>query len=185
MRKLIQWCGSAALVAGLGLAALPAQAEKMYSWMTEDGVYAYTDDAKKVPARYKDQVKRVNRKSLTNYERFTPNDSKATSRHAASVSDRLDKLRAMNAMAPQPTHSAAPQHASQFSFGIGEESPRLTFTGDAPDPVVIERLFTRPRGDTVSRRTTVVKQGDRTIAIVKGRRHHRNPVTDTIDESEL
>ena len=85
MRKLMQWCGGVALAAGLGLAAQPAQADRMFAWTTEDGVYSYTDDFKKVPARYKEQVTIVDRKSLDDYKRFTPKDAAATGRYEARL----------------------------------------------------------------------------------------------------
>ena len=40
---------------GAALAA-PAVADPVYSWRTEDGGYAFTDDPKGIPARYRDQA---------------------------------------------------------------------------------------------------------------------------------
>ena len=71
MRKLMQLCGCAALVAGVGFAAPGAQAGEAYAWTTEDGVYAYTDDPKKVPSRYRDQAVRIHLRDLDQYDRFT------------------------------------------------------------------------------------------------------------------
>ena len=42
-----------ALAIGL---ATPAAAGTVYRWTTEAGTVAYTDDAKRVPARYRDVV---------------------------------------------------------------------------------------------------------------------------------
>ena len=59
MRQLMRWCGCGALVAGMALAATSGAAEPVYSWTTEDGVFAYSDNLKKVPARYKAKMREV------------------------------------------------------------------------------------------------------------------------------
>ena len=38
--------------------AAPAAAGTLYSWTTEEGTIAFTDDAKRIPARYRDVAKR-------------------------------------------------------------------------------------------------------------------------------
>ena len=186
MRKLIQLVGGAALVACLGILASPAQAEPMYVWTTEDGVYSYSDDIKKVPARYKDQVTVASRKSLDDYKRFTPKDPVATGRYEQRLSARLDRLRAANTQGEVVTAAVATPAPSQFSIATGRRgSPRVSLPVNSDEPMIIERLSTRRMGDMVTSRTTVVKQGDRTIAIVTGGRHHRNPNTDVVDERDL
>jgi hypothetical protein len=186
MRKSIQWFGSAALVAGLGLASVPAQAEQMYVWTTQDGVYSYSDDIKKVPARYKEQVTVVPRKGLDDYKRFTPKDTKATGNYEDRLTARLDRLRAGNAQGEAAVASAATNAPSQFSIASGRRgSPRVSLPIDSDEPMIIERIKTRRMGDMVTSRATVVTQGGRTVAIVKGERHHRNPNTDVVDERDL
>ena len=186
MRKLIQWFGSAALVAGLGLVAAPAQAKPMYAWTTEDGVYSYSDDIKKVPARYKEQVTVVSRKRLDDYKRFTPKDGVATAHYEQRLAARLDRLRAANSE-PEIAAASAPTYVpGQFSLATGRRgSPRVSLPVNSAEPMIIERVNTRRMGDMVTNQATVVKQGDRTIAIVKGYRHHRNPNQGVVDERDL
>jgi hypothetical protein len=186
MRKLIQWFGSAALVAGLGFVAVPAQADQMYVWTTEDGVYSYSDDLKKVPARYKEQVTVMSRKSLDDYKRYTPKDADATVQYERRLTARLDRLRAANSPEPAVAAPVATHAPSQFSIATGRRgSPRVSLPTNSNEPMIIERVNTRRMGDMVTSRATVVTQGDRTIAIVKGSRNHRNPNKGVVDERDL
>lgn len=186
MRKWMQWCSATALVAGVGLVALGAQAEGMFTWTTEDGVHAYTDDPKKVPARYEDQAEIVRREELDSYDRYTPKDATATERYAQRLTDRLEHLRALNAEPQVDEGAALPAALSGLSIGAGgNDLPRLNLATQGDAPLVIEPIMSKRAGDVVTRRATVVRQGDRTLAIVKGERHHRNPIHDVIDEREL
>ena len=82
----------------LGLAA-PAAAETVYSWRTEDGGYAFTDDEKAIPERYRAAAKPRQVGGLSGYERLTLEDPAATSRYAERLAARLDHLRSVNAPA--------------------------------------------------------------------------------------
>ena len=57
-----------ALVVGL---SAPATADVVYSWTTEDGTTAFTDDAEKIPSRYASAVKEQSLESLRSYPRLT------------------------------------------------------------------------------------------------------------------
>jgi hypothetical protein len=50
---------------------------------------------------------------------------------------------------------------------------------------VIEPVLAKRSGDVVTRRVTVIRQGGRTIAVIKGNSHQYNPSTDIHDEEEL
>ena len=67
------WVG-ALVVAPLALGA-SAAADTVYSWRTEDGAYAFTDDLQAIPARYRSQVKT---RQMTGLEK---NRSPQTLRH--------------------------------------------------------------------------------------------------------
>jgi hypothetical protein len=170
----------------MGSVAVPAQAGQMYAWTTEDGVYSYSDDLKKVPARYKGQVSVVLRKSLDDYKRYTPKDTDATVTYEQRLTARLDRLRSANVSEQAVAAPAATHAPSQFSIATGRRgSPRVSLPTNGNEPLVIERVNTRRMGDMVTSRATVVTQGDRTVAIVKGSRHHRNPNKDVVDERDL
>ena len=65
----------AILVAGL---AGPAFAGNVYSWVTDDGTYAFTDDSKRIPAKHRAEAKKRSMGKLTRYERFTKVSSEST-----------------------------------------------------------------------------------------------------------
>src|SRR5262245_38724730 len=109
-----------AFVAVLMLAAAMPAAAEMWSWRTEDGGYAYTDDAKQIPARYRAQAKRVSQRSLGSYERLTVQDGDASARYADGVARRLESLRAANQDAEwveQRAAAAAPPETFVMSTG--------------------------------------------------------------------
>ena len=177
-----------AVVVG-GLSA-PAQAET-YTWRTEDGVYAYTDDPKHIPERYIGQARLVKLRSLQSYERFTAQDTVATNHYSSQLTKRLEYLRALNAApryaAPaQATASAPAQSAISFSTG-GPNDPRLELPIGQSDaaPIVVEPILAKQTGDFRTRRVTLVKQGGKIIAVLKGNPHHYNPSTDIFDEDAL
>ena len=70
--------------------------------------------------------------------------------------------------------------------GSGNNAPRVQFPADGAtgEPLVLEPVLTKSTGDTRTRRATVVKQGGRTVAVLKGPRHNRGP-QDILDEEAL
>jgi hypothetical protein len=180
------------LALALGSFAVPSSAET-YSWRTEDGVYAYTDDPKHIPQRYADQVQIVRLNSLKSYERFTAQDSAAASHYANRLSERLDHLRAVNAAPPQyavPAGGIAAAGPTPGTISVatgGENDPRLELPmGQAGDgPLIVEPVTAKRQGDVRTRRITLVKQGDKIVAVLKGSPHIYNPSTDFLDEDAL
>ena len=84
MQRLGSWTAllaGAALLGG-GVVAVGAAAD-VFAWRTDDGGYAFTDDEKAIPARYRDraEVKRTN--GLKSYGRFTPQDDRAVAGYQA------------------------------------------------------------------------------------------------------
>lgn len=177
----------AALVAGLALPA--ALSAEVFAWRTDDGVYAYTDDPKRIPARYADQVVEVSDPSLEGYARYTQEDSAASRVVAERLQRRLDYLRQVNG-APAVDGHSAPQAAGERSISVAtgnRQAPRLNIPvgAESEGPIVVEPVHSKRRGDATSRRTTVVKQGDRTLAVLKGRSRHIDVNHDIHDEDEL
>ena len=168
---------SAAALVALGL-GVPAQAETIYGWRTEDGAYAYTDDPKAIPARYRAEAKPQAAAPLRDYAHFTSEDPAATDRYAA----RLERLRALNAE-PEPLRVGAVPAGALTAGGTtvalrlgGENSPRMDLTTQSDGgPVVVETVLTRPRGKFHGRRSVVVRQGDRTLKAVTGDRAEPAP----------
>ncbi len=174
---------------GAALAA-PAVADPVYSWRTEDGGYAFTDDPKGIPARYRDQAQVREAGRLHDYKRYTPSDGHASERYSEQLTQRLEHLRAVNenrvvsnpvfagqAASAQPTITM--QSANDFQ-------PSVEFSQNTGgEPIVVDTLYTRPEGKTVTRQSTVVRQGDKILSIVRPRLREINVATDIHDEAEL
>ncbi len=52
-------------------------------------------------------------------------------------------------------------------------------------PIVVEPILTKQDGRAATRSTTIVKQGGKVLAIMKGRSHHVDVNSDIYDEDEL
>jgi len=163
-----------AFVAGVvaGLTA-PALAGNFYSWTTEDGVRAYTDDAKRIPARYRSQAQLRDTGTLEGYERFTPVESSAAAAEAAPAARRVEAL---------PSVSAAPPSAAAVRIETGSVEIAVQ-PEEGGAPIVVEQVRARPDGSDATRTVQVVRQGDRVIAIVKPTPNESSP--DGVQESDL
>jgi hypothetical protein len=161
----------------------------IYSWQTEDGVYAFTDDAKGVPTRYRAQVQTRSSAALDDYERFTPQVPSASDRYAEQLAARLEHLRAVNGepAAEKPTQSERREATRTVSLRIGgEDSPSIDITsGDDENPIVMEEVYTKPFGKIRTRQSVVVRQGDKTLAIVKPRLRETDVARDILSEEDL
>jgi hypothetical protein len=163
---------------------------EIYAWRTDDGGYAYTDDKDQIPARYRAQAKALSRTSLSSYERYTPQDGASSARYAERLERRLMALRAANTAAPQPAAqaSAAPVGSGTLLVSTGGENAsqiEVPMASEGAAPVVVEPGLSKRTGDLRTRRVTVVKQGERTIAVILGPPHNFDPVSDILDEDEL
>ena len=185
--RILSLAGATLLLAAL---VAPAAAGPVYSWRTEDGGYAFTDDPKAIPARYRDQAKLRSTARLREYARYTPSDDKATGRYAERLTQRLAHLRAVNA---QPvvrretvaSSSTAPTAALTMQSANGYAPSVEISQNTGGEPIVVETLFTRPEGKMVTRQTQVVRQGDQILSILKPRLREWNVTTDILDESEI
>ena len=182
-----QALGAVAALLVLGLAA-PAAAETVYSWRTEDGGYAFTDDPKAIPERYRDDAEARPVGNLSDYERFTPEDPQASDHYAERLAARLEHLRRVNAPAPRSQAGAAKRRTQMISLRTGGgTSPALDITADesSDDPIIVETFAGRPRGKIVTRDNVVVRQGDRVLSIVRPRTREWNIADDIHDEDDL
>ncbi len=191
MRKQKTRFGSL-LVSGLALALVaPSVSAEMYTWQTEDGGVAYTDDRDQIPARYAAQAKSIGGGSLDEYERFTPNDDAAQASYAERLKQRLEYLRAQNAAVPH--HRAVAGHAAPAASGRtisvatgNSQAPEIQVpVDDGAGPIIVEPVNAKRTGDFRTRRVTVIRQGDKTVAVVKSTPVHQNPSTDIYDEEDL
>jgi hypothetical protein len=164
-----------------------AAGAEIYAWRTEDGVYAYTDDPDLVPPRYAAEAKVVDSTGLNGYERYTRTDPVASQRYSDRLEKRLHYLRDVNEV---PVRAAAPRPSSgvrSVSIATGNaQAPTVDIDASGGSaPIVVEQLHTLDPGAAITRPTTLVKQGGRTIAVLKGRQRETSLDDDVVEMSEL
>ena len=191
MKLQSRCCIRRAVVLALLGAALsqPAVAGTLYHWRTEEGTFAFTDDPKQIPARYRGQVEQRSLGQLADYERLTVQQAQESERYAQRLSARLAELRQANAAAA-PELAAQSAGASQaLALRTGNDGAPLLETGVAgqadSEPLVVDTLFTRPAGKMVTRHVLVVRRGDETLAIVRPRLREWNVADDIHPEEGL
>lgn len=168
--------GLAAAFALAGV-ALPAAAGSFYRYETENGGIAYTDDAKRIPARYRDAAEQIASRSLDDFERFTPMAPSQPAPYAARLNERLAYLRALNAGGLPDVAAAGPyaQPAPSAQPGVTIRSSgranvvETTTPHGSGAPTVVDTVRVRPNGSNITELWTVVRQGDEIISVVQPR----------------
>jgi hypothetical protein len=169
------------LVAGL---AGPAFAGNVYSWVTEDGTYAFTDDSKRIPAKNRAEARKKTMGKLTRYERFTKVSSDSKAPYAERIRERQMELRERTASAPQGAVAGAVQSQSSGlvytipvgggngqrggSEGVAVQLPIGNQASTDFEPTTIQSIRVKPRRNPASRHWTVVKKGDQIVTVIKG-----------------
>lgn len=189
-RNWIARFGAAGLAFVLGASA---SAGTLYSWKTEDGTFAYTNDKKRIPTRYKAEAKTSNLKSMESYARFTPGPKTDGKAYTDRIVERLEVLRMHGGDTPAAA-DAGTSGAESFvkvnvdtgRRGNGAEVEIPVGAGmDGAEPVVIEHVRMKPSaGHSTTRHFRVVKQGDRVLAVIKDRQLD-NALTPGLDERDF
>jgi len=166
----------------------PAFAGNVYSWVTEDGTYEFTDDSKRIPAKYRSEAKKRPMGKLTRYERFTAVSSEKGKPYPDRLRERQTAFREMTAAAPRGAVVGA---MTSQGGGIGYTIP-VTGGGSSggrsaaniwvpagradslnSQPTIIESVRMKPEDSMATRHWTVVKQGNEIVTIIKGERRQR------------
>ena len=180
---------SGALAASLVLAAPVVALADIIAYRTDDGVFAYTDDREKVPARYVAEAVTVPDSRLRTYPRLTVEDTTSARAVSLRLEKRLDYLRQMNAATSSERAVAAAAASKHTTVAVATGSasvPTIDVDADQAEvPVIVEPILTKEDNRPRTRRATLIKQGDRTLAIVKGRSHHIDINSDIHDADEL
>jgi hypothetical protein len=134
---------------------IPAAGAETYRYETEEGTLAFTDDLKRVPARYRGSAEKVVERSLWTYARFTPVPRGATNR--ASPGAIFEEVLTAPSEAVASESSPA-KIAIEVKRGLWVQ---LDPSSDAP--VHVEREYGWVDGEFRGR--TVVRQGDKVLAI--------------------
>lgn len=184
------------LAAGFALSlAGPVSAADLYRWKTDDGTIAYTDNVKHIPPRYRKVAEKISTGTLQGYARYTPDRSAAKGTEVA-VADPFDQRRATNAAvnsppaAPptQPTQTVSQSNNPLVRLGPqGEPALEVSPSGESSGPLIVEQKRYRMPGGFVTRTDTVVRQGDKIIAVVKPSPHGLDSIntSDIQDERDL
>jgi len=174
----------------VGLAG-PALAGNVYSWVTEDGTYAFTDDSKRIPAKHKTEAKKESTGRLTRYERFTEVSSGTEKAYAERILERRDQLRQVAAVAPQGAivGAAAVQAGTEVGFTVpvtggagraGRSGTNLwipandTASAASDEPTVIENRRMKSSDSLATRHWTFVKKGDKVVTVIKGQQRQQS-----------
>jgi len=153
--------------------ATSAAAENVYRWTADDGSVAFTDDAKRIPAQYREQAQRTRTGDLTSYGRYTPSGAAARERDT-QLAERLDRLREMNDADYAPSAPGRPGPSTQTILQLNRRSsiaiPNDQIVGD--EPIVVEQRRVRDRNNISTTHVTVVRQGDRILSVVRPESAH-------------
>lgn len=169
--------------------AAPSMAATVWSWTTEEGTAAFTNEVKRIPAKYKDSAKRRTIGALKNYPRLTKSDVKYKKPYAERVTARLERLRG-----GPPAVSAGPamagKHPITVDIGMGAGAGRaqdqisIPVEAEAGDePIVVQDYSVRLRDSIATRRVNITRQGDKVLAIRVGSRNPRK-INERLDEVE-
>lgn len=192
MRNLWMWTAAAALAAG----TLPATAGPLFSWTAEDGTVSYTDDAKRIPERYRAVAKEVASKKLGGYARYSPAKPEAETQYAEQLEARLTRLRALNRELNAEAAYAEGGYAAPAASGGGAEAlvnvdrdlaVRVPIDGAGGDvrPVIVEDVRVRRDGSAFTVHDTVIRQGGKVLMVVRGDQHNFDISSDIQDEDAL
>ena len=181
------------LAGGLVVAFTLSAAAGIFSWRTEDGGHAFADDIDAVPERYRPRVVERRSRSISNYGRYSANDSQATARYADQLATRLVRLRALN------RGQAARRGERQATASNGEAPDYLTVrTGSrngggvdistpitgAEAPLEIDTVYMKRKNSFVTQPVRITRRGDKIISIEKPRNRQWN-LADALDEEAV
>jgi hypothetical protein len=172
------WTAALALV-GFGL---PASAESLFRWTAEDGSVAYTDDAKRIPERYRSAARSIETGGLSGYKRYSPTKSAGQAEYREQLLARIERLRELNQALDREAYyqEAAAVQAAQAGpaaqVRVGRDLQLSVPSNVAAEgPVVVEDVRVRADGSVVTHHDTVVRQGDRILMVVRGDRESYGP----------
>lgn len=161
----------------LGLSG-PSFAGTVFTWETEDGTISFTDEEKRIPAKYKLSAKRKELRSLASYPRYTPTGAENVElgKELAQVVDGEGQpvlVQRGQATAPGFDGRAISLGGSRYGSGVRYQIPESGPVAEA-GPTVIETMRVQPENSMATRTITVVRQDGRIIAVNKSQLNQRN-----------
>jgi hypothetical protein len=188
----MKWSSKRSWAARVGAAAfafvfgMSASAGTLYSWKTDDGTFAYTNEKQRVPVKYKKRAKSSKFKSMESYARFTPGPKSESKDYTDRIVERLEVLRASHDAAVSSGGGAQAGQPSFVRLGLGRsgggdgsmtniEIPVGAGMDDS-EPVIVEYVRMKPgKGHSTTRHFRIVRQGDRVLAVIKDALNEHSP----------
>jgi hypothetical protein len=191
MLKMWKWTAALALVAF----ALPASAETLFRWTAEDGSVSFTDDAKRIPARYRSASQSIQTGGLSGYKQYSPTKADSQAVYREQLAARLERLRELNASLEAPLY-AQPAGAASVNAGtsgtdayvrVGRDlTVRVPQTDAELGPVIVDDVRVKRSGELATVHDTIVSQGGRVLLVVRGDPHLFDvSAREIIDEDEI
>jgi hypothetical protein len=150
----------------------------VYTWKTDEGTISFTDEQKRIPAKYRLSADTREMGSLDSYPRYTP-----TGRTNVSQPEQKVSLRGSNESRPADAQRVRESGFDGRAISLGKgrygggtrlQLP-LDTTADADGgPIVTDTVRVRPENSLATRTITVVKQDGRIIAVTRGQPHQRS-----------
>jgi len=169
----------AGAVISVALAA-PVGAGTLYAWRTDEGGWAFADDLRRVPERYRDRVEVRQSGDLADHARYTPQDEAASEAYARELARHLEDQRQRSQAWEQAAAPEAPaRDDEQVTVRMGSDGqpvvdiPQASRAGS--EPVVIEDILAKPERGVQTRVNTVIRRGDEIIAIVRPENDTQRP----------
>jgi hypothetical protein len=165
------------------LLASYSRAGEIYSWETADGNVAFTDNAKNIPARYRDQVQVRKSEGIKDYARYTSDDSAEAESYSDQLAKRVEYLRWLNG--DRNAGSAADANVGVASITVSGVDLRLP-AADTSAPIIVEQFRVKSADQIATRHDTLVSQGGTPLAIVRGnQRAEVDGAANIFDEKDL
>ena len=162
-----------------------ASAGTVYSWQTDDGTRAYTDDRKRIPARYRAAAEARSMGQLSSYQRFTESTLRSSEDYSRRLHARLDHLRDGGAVAVRtPVRGGGSTGATFLVRTSGNRDGTTTqvgvpIQGPGSGPITVDNVRVRldsvagDNGSIATRHITVTRQGGRVISVSRPERNQR------------
>jgi hypothetical protein len=157
--------------------AAPAGAKIVYRWKTDDGVYAFTDDAKRVPEKYRSQAKTSPLRSLPGYKNYTPAQRSGTASYAKRMESSAIAMSRLNArlsgqgVAPGGSYYGGPSGEEAVlrvgTSGNSNVEIQSSLADDSASPIMVEQKRFYVPGLNSTRTNTIVRQGNKILAVTK------------------
>lgn len=193
MRMLNKWKWTAAVA--LVACGLPASAETLFRWTAEDGSVSFTDDAKRIPERYRGASQTIQTGGLTSYKQYSPTKAEGQAAYAEQLAARLERLRELNdrleLQAPvyaQPGATISPSASGSDAYvRVGRDlTVRVPQTAADQGPVIIDDVRVKRSGELATVHDTVVSQNGRVLLVVRGDPHLFDvSAREIVDEDEI